>query len=64
MRDIPPAYIDAHSCIRFIALSVIRLIQLKVINHLGRDPDATKRWTCGLSAVRVKAALLGFQADA
>ena len=59
-----PEHIDAHFCICFIALSVIRIIQLKVINHLGRDPEATKKWTCGLSAERVKAALLGFQADA
>jgi hypothetical protein len=58
-----PEHINAHFCLCFIALCLIRIIQLKIIKHLGRDPKATKRWTAGLSAERIKAALAGFCAD-
>jgi transposase len=58
-----PDHINAHFCICFIALSMIRLIQLKVIEHLGKDPEKTKGWVTGLSAERIQRALLGFQAD-
>lgn len=58
-----PEHIDAHFCICFIALAMTRLIQLKVIEHIGRDPEKTKGWVTGLSAERIQKALLGFQAD-
>jgi transposase len=59
-----PAHINGHFCICFIALVLIRIIQLKIIKHRGRDPKATKKWITGLSAERIQAALAGFCADA
>ena len=57
-------HINAHFLICFIALTMIRLIQAKVLRHLGKDPGNEDGWESGLSARRIKKALLSFQADA
>ncbi len=57
-------HIDAHFLICFIALTMIRLIQCKILKHQGKKAIDEDGWESGLSAVRIKQALLSFQADA
>jgi transposase len=59
-----PGHINAHFLVCFIALTMIRLIQMRILAYLGRDPEARKRWSTGLSAERIKTALFNFKADA
>ena len=58
------AHINAHFLICFIALTMVRLIQARVLGHLGKDPGNEEGWESGLSTRRIKKALLSFQADA
>jgi transposase len=57
-------HINAHFLICFIALTFIRLIQHKVLKYLGKDKMDEEGWESGLSADRIRNALLSFQADA
>ena len=57
-------HIDAHFLICFIALTMIRLIQCKILKHQGKKAIDEDGWESGLSAVRIQQALLSFQADA
>ena len=59
-----PAHINAHFLICFIALTMVRLIQCKVLKYLGKDSRDDDGWESGLSADRIKKALYAFRADA
>jgi len=57
-------HIDAHFLICFMALTMIRLIQLRILKHQGKDALNEDGWEAGLSACRIRKALLSFQSDA
>ncbi len=57
-------HINAHFLICFIALTMVRLIQSRVLKYLGKDSGNENGWESGLSANRIKKALKSFQADA
>lgn len=57
-------HIDAHFLICFIALTMIRLIQCRILKYQGKNAIDEDGWESGLSADRIKQALLSFQADA
>lgn len=57
-------HIDAHFLICYIALTMIRLIQCRILKHQGKKAIDEDGWESGLSAERIKQALLSFQADA
>jgi transposase len=59
-----PEHINAHFLICFIALTMIRLIQYKVLKFLGKSTLNEDGWEEGVSAERIKKALASFQADA
>lgn len=59
-----PDHINAHFLVCFIALSMIRLIQYKVLKHLGISTMNEDGWESGVTANRIKTALSSFQADA
>ena len=58
-----PEHINAHFLICFIALTMIRIFQYKVLRFQGKNilEDA---WEAGVTAKRIKKALASFQADA
>lgn len=58
-----PEHINAHFLICFIALTMIRIIQHKILKHLGKTTDSTEKWESGLSAERIQNALLDWKAD-
>lgn len=57
-------HINAHFLVCFIALTMIRIIQYKVLRHQGKDTLNEKGWESGVTAERIKRALGSFQADA
>jgi transposase len=59
-----PDHINAHFLVCFIALTMIRLIQYKILASQGKDLLNAAGWESGLSADRIKRALVSFQADA
>ena len=56
-------HINAHFLICFIALTMIRIIQYKILLHFGKETKDVRGWELGLSADRIKKALASFQAD-
>jgi hypothetical protein len=58
-----PEHINAHFLVCFIALAMIRLIQYKILVHLGKETKNVRNWELGLSADRIKGALGDFNAD-
>lgn len=58
-----PRHINAHFLICFIALTMIRLIQYRVLKHQGLSTINEDGWESGISADRIKKALATFQAD-
>lgn len=56
-------HINAHFLVCFIALTIIRLIQFKVLKFQGKDTLNDDGWEAGISAERIKKALASFQAD-
>jgi transposase len=59
-----PEHIGAHFLICFIALTMIRLIQHRILKFQGKDTKNTDGWESGLSAERIQTALGDWQADA
>ena len=57
-------HINAHFLLCFIALTMIRLLQFKVLKRQGKVTNSTRDWEMGITADRIKAALSGFCADA
>jgi hypothetical protein len=58
-----PEHINAHFLTCFISLTMIRLIQHKILKHLGKKTNSTKSWESGLSAERIQKALNDWCAD-
>lgn len=59
-----PEHINAHFLICFIALTMLRLIQYRVLKFQGKETLNDDGWEAGISAERIKKALASFQADA
>jgi len=59
-----PKHINAHFLICFIALTMIRLVQCKILAYQGKKISGAFDWEEGLSAARIQKALQGFTADA
>ena len=59
-----PNRINAHFLVCFIALTMIRLIQRRVLKHLDKDTKSVSGWESGISAERIQEALASYQADA
>jgi transposase len=59
-----PEHINAHFLICFIALTMIRLIQYRVLKYLGKDTLNEDGWESGVTADNIKKALGSFRADA
>ena len=57
-------HINAHFLVCFIALTMIRLIQNRILEHGGKAKNSGRDWETGLSADKIKNALDGFMADA
>ena len=58
-----PEHVNAHFLICFVALTMIRIIQFKILLSQGKDPSCDDGWETGLSAERIKKALASFMAD-
>ena len=58
-----PEHINAHFLTCFIALSMIRFIQHKILKYQGKATNSTENWESGLSAERIQAALNEWRAD-
>ncbi len=59
-----PDLINAHFLICFVALTMIRIIQHRILTYLGKETNNVRDWELGLSADRIRKALGGFVADA
>lgn len=59
-----PEHINAHFLICFIALTVLRLIQYRILTFQGKDTLNENGWESGLSADRIQDALASWNADA
>jgi transposase len=57
-------HINAHFLVCFSALTMIRIIQYKILKYQGKDTLNENGWESGLSAARIKEALTSFMADA
>lgn len=57
-------HINAHFLLCFIALTMIRILQYKVLKRQGKTTNSTRDWEMGVPANRIKTALSGFCADA
>lgn len=55
-------HINAHFLICFIALTIIRLIQHKILKSQGKDTLNVDGWESGITAERIKEALNNFKA--
>ena len=58
-----PEHINAHFLTCFIALTMIRLIQYKILKFQGKDTKNEDGWESGLSAERIQNALKTWCAD-
>jgi hypothetical protein len=58
-----PEHINAHFLICFIALTMIGLIQYRVLKYQGKEEIGTDSWEAGVTAERIKSSLLTFKAD-
>jgi len=58
-----PEHINAHFLTCFIALTMLRLIQHKILKHQEKVTDSTENWESGLSAERIQNALRDWRAD-
>jgi transposase len=59
-----PEHINAHFLVCFIALTMIRLIQYRILKHQGKQTLNVEGWESGLTAERIQKALSSFRADA
>lgn len=59
-----PEHIRAHFLICFVALTMIRLIQNKILTFQGKPLNSAFDWEEGLSAARIQKALQEYTADA
>ncbi len=59
-----PEHINAHFLICFIALTMIRIIQFRIIKSQGKDTLNLDGWESGLSADKIQNTLRKWQTDA
>jgi transposase len=59
-----PEHINAHFMLCFIALTMIRVIQYRVLKYQGKETLNIDGWESGLTAERIQNALDSFNADA
>lgn len=59
-----PEHINAHFLICFIALTMIRVIQHRVLRYQGKNTGNLGGWESGITAERIQKALGSFTADA
>jgi transposase len=59
-----PEHINAHFLVCFIALTMLRLIQYRILKFQGKGTRNEDSWESGVTADRIKEALGSFQADA
>ena len=59
-----PEHVNAHFLVCFVALTMMRLIQHRILKFQGKDTTNTDGWESGLSAKRIQHALDSWQADA
>ena len=59
-----PRHINAHFLLCFISLTMVRIMQYKVLKNQGKVTNSTRDWEMGITAERIKAALSGFCAAA
>lgn len=59
-----PKHINAHFLTCFISLTMIRLIQYKVLTHQNKSTLNVDGWESGVTAEKIKKALGSFSADA
>ncbi len=59
-----PEHIEAHFLICFVALTMLRILQYKILDHEGKPTSSTREWEMGIPCKRIKGALLNFKADA
>jgi transposase len=57
-------HINAHFLICFIALTMVRIIQYKILVSQGKETKNVRGWKSGITADNLKKALVGFRADA
>jgi transposase len=57
-------HINAHFLICFIALTMIRIIQYKVLVSQGKETKNVRGWESGITAANLRKALANFKADA
>ena len=58
-----PEHINAHFLTCFIALTMIRILQYKILVNEGEVTNSTRKWKMGIPADRIKEALAGYMAD-
>jgi len=58
-----PEHINAHFLTCFISLTMIRLIQHRILKYQGKITNSTENWELGLSAERIQTALRDWKAD-
>jgi len=59
-----PEHITAHFLICYIALTVVRIMQYKVLKYQGKDPaDTADGWEQGITAEKIKETLANFKAN-
>lgn len=59
-----PEHINAHFLLCFIALTMIRVIQHRVLRHQNKETSNIDGWESGVTAERIQRALGSFMADA
>ena len=52
-----PEHIKAHLLICMIALTVVRIIQNKIVSHQNKDKSKKHKWELGLNSDRIQSAL-------
>ena len=59
-----PEHITAHFLICYIALTIVRIMQFKVLKYQGKDPsDTAGGWKQGITAEKIKETLGNFKAN-
>jgi hypothetical protein len=57
-------HINAHFLMCFIALTMIRLVQYRVLKYQEKNTISSDKWESGITAERIQKALSSYQADA
>jgi len=58
-----PEHINAHFLVCFIALTILRIIQYRVLQHQKKDTLNQDGWECGVTAEKIQKGLNSWNAD-